>query len=771
MNCTFAFVRFSCLEEALRAVNQGNGRLMDGFSIKVFLEKRLSTQAWKTKVNVRREVDQNGTSKTLRLRKEGWSFKDALLSGDHSKGLVTGKTKSADALRFEEEEQIPIFWDLKESLLKSWFTDIDTVDNFMNKKKLRVWVRIEGMPLMAWQESVFNTIGSRWGNVIRIEEETVKRLRFDGARILLGVSCLSDVPPTAAISFEGEIFWLRISIAEFDDERCWIDQEQPNSPVGKLTRETTKAADCNVLGNRKSTGEDSLIEVPIDADLGSFDSSKQSLSAEPTFDPSSGLYSIRPKSLRYLSCLNSLPSGLCLVNNKVGLNNKLGKSGSHPGHVRDKRGLVGPRRSLKGRIEKRAAVKKLLSSSHAKFLFIQESKKQNVDAMLVRQLCGNNSKFNFIASPSLEMAGGIISLWDSDFFVCKDSRISSNFVVICGKISGSNFECALVNVYASNDDSDRICLFSELIGVVSNIKLPIIMSGDFNTVVSKEENVGVSLCRKVMLSFSEFIDDLGLVDLPLHGGKFTWSNFRERPSFSRLDRFLLSPDILREWPDLFQSLVPKSISDHNSIKLSMMVKGWGSRPFKWFNYLADEKDYVKELTSLCCYEKGAGIQSILRKCKSATKDWVSHKIGDVSSTIRNLESRCTEIEDAISRGVDDNELVAELKRCRSQLWDNLRREEREWLQKSRIKWAAAGDRNTKYFHAVASTRRRASYISNLNIDGVELCDPVEVKGAISKYFKRILMKGDTLPLKQFDCALNRVSALSAERLERPFSEE
>ncbi|KAK9004251.1 hypothetical protein V6N11_002057 [Hibiscus sabdariffa] len=413
MNCTFAFVRFSCLEEALRAVNQGNGRLMDGFSIKVFLEKRLSTQAWKTKVNVRREVDQNGTSKTLRLRKEGWSFKDALLSGDHSKGLVTGKTKSADALRledrpelntiaiqvnvseherewikscvigqikamydielvqqalqvdgfkitvsrwsgfyavirFEEEEQIPIFWDLKESLLKSWFTDIDTVDNFMNKKKLRVWVRIEGMPLMAWQESVFNTIGSRWGNVIRIEEETVKRLRFDGARILLGVSCLSDVPPTAAISFEGEIFWLRISIAEFDDERCWIDQEQPNSPVGKLTRETTKAADCNVLGNRKSTGEDSLIEVPIDADLGSFDSSKQSLSAEPTFDPSSGLYSIRPKSLRYLSCLNSLPSGLCLVNNKVGLNNKLGKSGSHPGHVRDKRGLVGPRRSLKG---------------------------------------------------------------------------------------------------------------------------------------------------------------------------------------------------------------------------------------------------------------------------------------------------------------------------------------------------------------------------------------------------------------------------------------
>ncbi|KAL4310832.1 hypothetical protein GQ457_01G001810 [Hibiscus cannabinus] len=189
------------------------------------------------------------------------------------------------------------------------------------------------------------------------------------------------------------------------------------------------------------------------------------------------------------------------------------------------------------------------------------------------------------------------------------------------------------------------------------------------------------------------------------------------------------------------------------------------------NYLADEKDYVKEVTSLCCDEKGAGIQSILRKCKSATKDWVSRKSGDVSSTIRKLESRCAEIEDAISRGVDDNKLVDDLKRCRSQLWDNLRREEREWLQKSRIKWAVAGDRNTKYFHAVASARRRANYISNINIDGVERCDPCEVKGAISKYFKRIFLKGDTLPLKQFDCVLNRLSASSAEWLERPFSEE
>ncbi|KAK8701685.1 hypothetical protein V6N13_020066 [Hibiscus sabdariffa] len=326
MNSTFAFVRFSCLDEALRAVNQGNGRLMDGFSIKVFLEKRITTQARKPKVDALREDVQDGTSFYA-------------------------------VIRFEEEEQIPTFWDLKELLLNSWFTDIDTVDNFMNKKKLRVWVRIEGMPLMAWQESVFNTIGSRWGNVIRIEEETAKKLR------------------------------------------CWIDQEQSKSPLGKLTRETTKAADCNVFGNSEKlwseggfinnlegvlpralpnergdgpslgeTQEDGLdnlgssqtialggsaglvplIEVLIEADSGSSDSSKRSLSVEPIFDPSYGLYSIIPKSLRYLSCLNSFSPGMCLVNNKVELNNKLGKTGSSSGKDSDKRGLACPMKSLQG---------------------------------------------------------------------------------------------------------------------------------------------------------------------------------------------------------------------------------------------------------------------------------------------------------------------------------------------------------------------------------------------------------------------------------------
>ncbi len=45
-----------------------------------------------------------------------------------------------------------------------------------------------------------------------------------------------------------------------------------------------------------------------------------------------------------------------------------------------------------------------------------------------------------------------------------------------------------------------------------------------------------------MHAFSDFIFDLSLMDIPLEGGLFTWSNNREVAAKSRVDRFLFSPN-------------------------------------------------------------------------------------------------------------------------------------------------------------------------------------------------------------------------------------
>ncbi|KAK8704654.1 hypothetical protein V6N13_048271 [Hibiscus sabdariffa] len=249
MKSTLAFVRFTNMVEALRAVKEVNGQRMDGFSIKVFLERKYSEPLKNptnrgSKANMKTPLNKN-----LNMRKVGVSYKEALLNNFHAKSETTNPTRISTSharedvsdktsgfyaiTRFKEEEQMTIFWDMKESLLDSWFADKDTIDNFMNMKKLRIWDCFEGIPIMVWQESVFKAIVSRRGNVIRMDDDTARKSWFDVTRILVGLSCLSDILSKATIVVQGEKFHLKITTTEFKDERCWIDQEPP-----KISTET-----------------------------------------------------------------------------------------------------------------------------------------------------------------------------------------------------------------------------------------------------------------------------------------------------------------------------------------------------------------------------------------------------------------------------------------------------------------------------------------------------------------------------------------------------
>jgi hypothetical protein len=59
-----------------------------------------------------------------------------------------------------------------------------------------------------------------------------------------------------------------------------------------------------------------------------------------------------------------------------------------------------------------------------------------------------------------------------------------------------------------------------------------------------------------MMDFSDFIFEQGLMDLPLVGGSFMWSNNWESPSWSRIDRFLVS----LEWEAKFPGFISKKVA-------------------------------------------------------------------------------------------------------------------------------------------------------------------------------------------------------------------
>nr|GEV17766.1 putative RNA-directed DNA polymerase, eukaryota, reverse transcriptase zinc-binding domain protein [Tanacetum cinerariifolium] len=57
------------------------------------------------------------------------------------------------------------------------------------------------------------------------------------------------------------------------------------------------------------------------------------------------------------------------------------------------------------------------------------------------------------------------------------------------------------------------------------------------------------------------------------------------------------------------------------------------------------------------------------------------------------------------------------------------------LQKSRVKWDAEGDENTKFFHGLLKQKRRHQSIQGITVDGTWITDPHQVKSAFLNFFK------------------------------------
>ena len=79
-----------------------------------------------------------------------------------------------------------------------------------------------------------------------------------------------------------------------------------------------------------------------------------------------------------------------------------------------------------------------------------------------------------------------------------------------------------------------------------------------------------------MRRFSKILNELGLRDLPLQGGHFTWRGGLNRHSMSRLDRFLVTVDWEIKFSKVVQCSFPRPMSDHYPVLLD--TKGIRLRP-------------------------------------------------------------------------------------------------------------------------------------------------------------------------------------------------
>ncbi|KAE8733708.1 Cyclin/Brf1-like TBP-binding protein, putative isoform 2 [Hibiscus syriacus] len=362
-------------------------------------------------------------------------------------------------------------------------------------------------------------------------------------------------------------------------------------------------------------------------------------------------------------------------------------------------------------------------------------------------------------------------------FELENQFISSRFIAITGRFRANNFICSLINVYGPSIEEEKRGFFEELGLFIGGLSDPICVGGDLNVYLHEDEKMGRAQNRNSIEIFSQFLLFTGLIDLPLNGGRFTWCNNQDSPTYVRLDRFLVDNRFLIAFPELAQYLLPRSISDHNAVLLENGGVNWGKKPFKLFNYLMDEvgfEDLVSSSIQDCKRnQRNAGIFSILKNTKIAIKNWVGRRDKFPGDLISDLELKIQKLEVDAHHGLlgSNSKTEHELRVLRSELWRLYKIEEQIWFQKSRSKWVEDGDRNTRYFHTCASIRRKRNALNALLVNGSFVHDPNVIKSTVREYFFKAFNDQFTLQVEDIGLDFSSITLEQSLRLEKEFSEE
>jgi len=179
-------------------------------------------------------------------------------------------------------------------------------------------------------------------------------------------------------------------------------------------------------------------------------------------------------------------------------------------------------------------------------------------------------------------SGGILIMWDKRVVEKVDVCVGIFTLAVSFRNVADHFEWGFAGVYGPNFRIDRRGLWDELAGILSWWRMPWCIGGDFNITRFPSERSGDGSVS-AMRDFCDFISDQGLMDFPLAGGSYTWSISCDPPVWSKIDRFLVSPNWEARFPVTSQKRLSRLYSDHFPILLNCAHFSARSRPFKFEN--------------------------------------------------------------------------------------------------------------------------------------------------------------------------------------------
>ena len=385
------------------------------------------------------------------------------------------------------------------------------------------------------------------------------------------------------------------------------------------------------------------------------------------------------------------------------------------------------------------AVKAKIEESACSVYCLQETKKEAFDHSFIKKLAPKRfDKFAF--SPSAGASGGILMGWNNSIF--------SGEVVHCLKFAltvkftsrHDNNSWLLTTVYGPCQGPEREDFINWMNALVIPDEEKWMFIGDFNFYrdISDRNKPGGSI--EDTFIFNSMISNLGILEIPLKGRKFTWSNMQDEPLLEQLDWCFTSTSWISSFPNTLMLPLSKPISDHVPCVVQIGTGIPKAKIFRFENFWVELPGFMETVqavwnTNVRATNSATRITAKFKLLRRALKRW-SKPLARLS----NLIQECNKILVVLDKLEEQRTLYLQERNFRVILRDhtlNLLKFQKEyWRKRYTIRWTKFGDESTKFFHAAATERYRQNTISSLDsLDGRQVTEHFEKAALLWETYK------------------------------------
>nr|GEU52511.1 RNA-directed DNA polymerase, eukaryota [Tanacetum cinerariifolium] len=606
--------------------------------------------------------------------------------------------------------------------VSSWFNHLGNAqEDFVSRERI-VWVDIEGVPIHAWSLGTFKKIGSKWGDIMEIEESNDGL--FARKRICIKTRQEDNIFEKFKIIVKGKVFVIRAKELfmwspvfkldnvpnSFSDEASSVDPDVDNGDKlnninsdldsddeqvsDTLFRDNlenlVKEQSANKPAHEPSPDPFNLHELLTKKSNRVHHSHSDSIPFPPGFTP--GV--VRPngqdvsqKAKSQCSSHNQLQkfSSRVMEENiqedeptSVGNSGQVLKNGGSILEVLD--GIINVGQTMG--YDMGGCMKDIES------IIGSQGAHKDISSMDVKYIWGTSS-FEYISGDAIGNSGGILCVWESTVFRKDQHTISDNFVAV--------------------------------------------------TVRSATERRGSAFNSYEATDFNDFISNSGLIEIQLEGYSFTWSHPSAR-KMSKLDRFLATEGFFSLFPLCSALCLDRHLSDHRPILLRENFVDYGATPFRfyhsWLNISGFDDMISKAWNSFSFDDQNDMIRfkKKLQALKVSIRAWIkNHK--EIQSKRRNdINLKLSSIDQQLDQGMVNDDILLARMNFMKQLQDIKSAETCDYVQKAKIKWAIKGDENSKFFHGIVNRKRANLAIKGIMVNGDWVDSPSQVKDEFFSYF-------------------------------------